>query len=73
MSEDFETKREWAMTGAALLLALATAGAIWTTTVMCMEKRAIEANVAEWRIDPKTGASEFAYLTCECEELSDAD
>ena len=30
-----------------------------------MQDRAIEANVAEWRIDGKTGEKEFVFLTKE--------
>ncbi len=36
-------------------------------------QQAIDANVAEWRVDAMTGAREFVYIKCECEELPDAE
>ena len=39
-----------------------------TKTKRAMQKEAIDNNVAEWRIDPKTGEKEFVYLTPKKEE-----
>lgn len=57
------------MVAVAVLCVLAT----WDGVRSGMRRDAIEANVAEWRIDPTTGAKEFVYIKCECEEQADGE
>lgn len=43
------------------------------TTETRLHNEAVSAGVATWQANPKTGASEFVYLKCECEEQADGD
>ena len=61
MSED----RGWVAASLLLVFAVLVGTAIWiagnTNGAAMVRSRAIEAGVAEWRVDPKTGATQFVF------------